>query len=141
MFLQVSVCPGEGACVAGGVHGRGTCMVGGMHGRACAWQGACMEGGVWQGGYVWWGACMAGDICGTHAPTPSPRQILRDTVIERAVSILLECILVMLLLSQHCYVNGMSQKPGQNKNNMSPHSWLLYVVFVSVFHLPQIDAR
>ena len=54
MFLQVSVCRGEGgcgrgsawqrrgmggmhgrggACVAGGLHGRWACMVGGMHGR------------------------------------------------------------------------------------------------------------
>ena len=56
--------------MVGGVHGRkacvarGACMVGGMHGR-----GTCMTGGrAWQ--------------------------ILQDTVNERAVRILLECILV-----------------------------------------------
>ena len=38
------------------------------------------------GGHVWWGACMA------HMP-PS-LQILQDTVNERVVCILLECILV-----------------------------------------------
>ena len=53
--LQVSVCPQEGACMAGG---------------GCAWQ--------W--GHVWRGACMAGGTCvvggvhggggGIHAPPP-----------------------------------------------------------------------
>ena len=52
----------------------------------CAWWGACMAGGMHCGGmhgrgHVWWG--------GGHA-----WQILRDTVNERAVRILLECILV-----------------------------------------------
>ena len=64
MFLQVSVCP-QGACVAGAMHGEGACMAG------------CMCGG---------GACMA---C-----MPPCQQILRDTVNEWAVHILLECILV-----------------------------------------------
>ena len=62
----------------GGMHDRGgMCGVGGMHGRGeCAW-----GGGMWQGG-----------ICDMH----TPRQILRlrHTVNERAVCILLECILV-----------------------------------------------
>ena len=84
---------GRGACVAG------VCMVGGMAG------GACVTGGVWKGGmhggggmhsrgvcmaggHVWRGyACMAG---GAYMP----QQILQDTVNERAVRILLECILV-----------------------------------------------
>ena len=49
------------------------CVAGGMHGR---------DGGhAWQG----WGACVAGGRAW---------QILRDTVNERAVRILLECILV-----------------------------------------------
>ena len=63
------------ACMAGGLHGRGACMAGGMHGREG--RGACMAGkGVYMaGGHAW--------------------QILRDTVNERAVRILLECILVM----------------------------------------------
>ena len=54
---------------------------GGMHGRGHAWQGHVWHGVVhgsrcaWQGGWHAW-------------------QILRDTVNERAVRILLECILV-----------------------------------------------
>ena len=75
MFLQVSVCPWGGACVAGGMHG------GGAHGGGHAWQGACMagEGCAWwggmhgRGGAAWRGACVAGG----HA-----WQILRDTVIR-----------------------------------------------------------
>ena len=58
----------------GGVHGRGACMAGGH-----AWQGVCVAGGVHGGGCAW--------------------QILRDTVNERAVCILLECILVMNIAS------------------------------------------
>ena len=68
--LQGGVC-GGGACVAVGcMHGRGACVAGG-----CAWQGD-MRGK---------GACMAGG----HA---------WHTVNERAVRILLECILVSILL-------------------------------------------
>ena len=43
------------------------------------------------GGRAWQGACMAEG----HACHASPQQRLRDTVIDRAVRILLECILVM----------------------------------------------
>ena len=55
----------------GGVHGRGACVAGVVHGRGGpAWQrGVCVAGG-----HAW--------------------QILRDTVNEWAVRILLECILV-----------------------------------------------
>ena len=76
--------------MAGDMHGKGACVVGGgMHGRG----GMCGKGGVcgrgwhaWQGGHVWqWVAYMQ------H----TPQQILRDTVNERAVRILLECILVI----------------------------------------------
>ena len=79
-----------GGCVRGrgGMHGRGLC------GRGYVWQGACVAGGhAWQG-CVWQGACMVG-VCmaGGHA-----RQILRDMVNERAVCILLECILVPIFL-------------------------------------------
>ena len=64
-----------GACVAGGMHGRGHAWQGGMHGR-----GACVAGG------------MHGRGCACH----TPRQILwqQHTVYERAVRILLECILL-----------------------------------------------
>ena len=54
----------------GDVHGRGMHGKGGVHGRGHAW---------------WGGACVAGGRAW---------QILRDTVNERAVRILLECILV-----------------------------------------------
>ena len=47
--------------------------------RGCMAEGVCMAGGAWQGG-------MHGRGC--------VWQILRDTVNERAVRILLECILV-----------------------------------------------
>ena len=57
--------------MAGGMHVQGVCVAGGMCGRGHAWQGVCVT-------------------C-----TP-PVQILRPrhTVNERAVCILLECILV-----------------------------------------------
>ena len=70
----------RGACMVGGMHGRGMFMVGGMCGRGCAWQG-----------HAWWGACVR---C-------TPQQILRDTVNERAVRILLECILVKDIFTQY----------------------------------------
>ena len=41
-----------------------------------------------------WGTCMAGGVRGTH--NPPLQQILRHTVNERAVRILLECIPVIL---------------------------------------------
>ena len=66
MFLHLSV--------SHSVHRGRAWMRGGMHGsRGCAWL---------QGGHVW----LQGGVCG----------IRRDTVNERAVRILLECILVLL---------------------------------------------
>ena len=65
------VCVSWGACMAGGVHGRGACMAGGH-----AWKGACMVGGVHGRG-------------GLHG------RYYELTVNERAVRILLECILVI----------------------------------------------
>ena len=52
---------------------------------------------MWQGGCAWQGACVAGGhawraVHGMH----TPQQILRDTVNERAVRILLECILLQM---------------------------------------------
>ena len=59
-----------------------------MCGRGCAWQGSVHDRG----------ACMAEGVCvaGGHAWHACPQQILRDTVNERAVRILLECILVLV---------------------------------------------
>ena len=82
MFLHPSVIlfTGGGRAWQRGMRGSGgsqLCVAEGMHGRE---RGACMGWGhAWQGG-----------VHGTHAP----RQILRDTVNERVVHILLECILV-----------------------------------------------
>ena len=89
----------QGACMAGGhawqggMHGRRACMAGGMHHKGHASQGACVAvGGMHGRGHVWW--------------------ILRGAVKERALHILLECILVIhafnLFLSSiftiiHCF--------------------------------------
>ena len=91
-----------GACVEG--EGCWGCVVGEAwwghvwHGRGCALRGACMAGGhAWQGVMHGGGACMTGGmyckgVCMAHMPP----HILRDTVNERTVRILLECILVSL---------------------------------------------
>ena len=65
-------------CMVGGMCGRGHAWEGGMCGRGHAW-GACMvRGCAWSRGHVWHGACVAG-----------------DGQLQRAVRILLECILVV----------------------------------------------
>ena len=57
-----------------------------------AWQsGVGGRGSLHGGGHVWWRVCVAEG----HAWHASPQQILRDTVNERAVRILLECNLVV----------------------------------------------
>ena len=71
---------GRGQVWQGGMHGRGACMVGGMHGR---WGMRGREGMCMAREHAWWEVCMA------HMPLT-----LRDAVNERAVRILLECILV-----------------------------------------------
>ena len=107
------VCLSTGGMHGGGMHGRGACMAGGhawqggMHGRGhawgCAWQGACL-GGMHGRGLVWQGGiCDRGSLCGRGACMAgvympcTPWQILWDTVNERAVRILLECILVLVV--------------------------------------------
>ena len=68
-------------------------------GRGCAWQGghAWRWGAMCGRGHAWQGVCMAGACVAKGACMAGGRawQILRDTVNERAVSILLECILVL----------------------------------------------
>ena len=64
-----------------------------VHGRGCGWQGG-IHGGwgrVWQGG-----VCMTGVVWRGGCPL---RQVPRNTVKERAVRILLECILVEIICS------------------------------------------
>ena len=86
---------GTGAWVAGGgMHGgsgRRACVVGGMPGR-----GVCVAGGMYMAGGMH-GVDMhgRGGVCGSGRVW----QILRDTVNERAVHILLECILVLVMFS------------------------------------------
>ena len=88
--------PGAACMIAGGVwlpggmHGcRGACMIV----EGCAWlQGACVA----AGGHAWlWGACMVVGVC----------RIRRDTVNERAVRILLECILVDFIFFQYLNIS------------------------------------
>ena len=80
--------------MAGGHVCWGSCMTGGVRGR----------GHAWWGEHAWQGTCVVGGMCGRgHAwqvgmhGTHAPQEILRDTVNERAVRILLECILVVQL--------------------------------------------
>ena len=76
--------PREHVWLPGGMHGWGACVVAGGH----AWlQGVCvwLQGGMHgcPAGHAW---LRGGGMC----------RIRRDTVNERAVRILLECILVQL---------------------------------------------
>ena len=83
------------------MHGRGHewQRSGAWHAWQGAWEGMCggenLVGCVWQhgdgGGCVWQG--------GVHA-MHTPQQILQDTVNERAVCILLECILVIIQMTK-----------------------------------------
>ena len=75
--------------MAGGMHNSGVCVAGGMCGRGhsskalvaggmCGRGGVCSRGCEWQGGHGR-GHAWQGGMYGMH-----PRQILRDTVNERA---------------------------------------------------------
>ena len=79
---------GRGVCMAGG-----SCMAGGMLGK-----GACIAWGCAWWGHVWWEACMVACVVGACMAGGRAWQILRDTVNERAVRIILECILVVYIL-------------------------------------------
>ena len=73
----------------GGMHGGGLgwcAWQGGMHGRGHVWQGSMHGRGAMCGGG---GACVALGACMADTTRYS------DTVYERAVHILLECILVV----------------------------------------------
>ena len=71
-------------------------MAGGSCGGGCVAEGACMAGGVCGGV-----ACMAGGVRGRN---------LRDTVNERAVRILLECILVNVVCTHGNFMQGMTDR-------------------------------
>ena len=109
-------CAWWGACMARSKCGRGV-HGGGMCGIRCAWgacmahpptphqilqvMGVCIAGGMHGRGHVWQGVCMA---CPPHC------QILRDTVNEWVVRILLECILVFVLfvIVLHPFMNDIN---------------------------------
>ena len=87
--MIAGVCMVAGVGVVAGV----VCVVAG----GCAWlPGACMVAGDVHG---YWGVCMVAGghawlLGGVHGCWGGMRGIRRDTVNERAVRILLECILV-----------------------------------------------
>ena len=86
MFLHLSV---SHSVHRGGMHGGG----------GCAWWGACMVGRTCMtGGHAWQGGVMHGGVGGGQVCMVGGHawQVLRDTVNERAVRILLECILVFM---------------------------------------------
>ena len=99
-----------GPCmVAGGVHScRGHAWLwGGMHGgggacvvvgdmRGCRGVHGCEGACVVAGGHAWWRGSMCGGRGDVHG-------IQRDTVNERAVHILLECILVHIIFNNLNY--------------------------------------
>ena len=58
-----------------------------MHGRGHVWWGCAWQGGVCGGGPAWQGVCMVGACM-------ADTMRYGDMVNERAVRILLECILV-----------------------------------------------
>ena len=101
----------------GGMHDHGACMVGacmagGMHGRGRAWQGACVAGGacvvgglhgqvgghVSPGGHAWPGGCVCVVTGGVRGQRGACMMKIR-LVNARAVRILLECILVIMVIA------------------------------------------
>ena len=123
LWLPGGVCGCWGACVVAGGYAwlQGVCVVAGgacMVARGCAWlRGACMvaEGMhgcqracMVAGGHAWLlgeGVCMVAGwhawlLGAVHGCKGSMHKARRDTVNERAVRILLECILVCLKYCQ-----------------------------------------
>ena len=108
-------CQGGGqAWMPGGMHGcRGdVCCV--VAGGCVVARGVCVVAGgyAWlPGGHVWlpggmhrcWGACMVARECAWLLG--GMRRIRRDTVNERAVRILLECIPVMIYVYVKTKIN------------------------------------
>ena len=95
-------CQGEHAWLQGGMRGcHGGCVVARGHvwlpGGVCGCQGACV---------VARGACVVAGGGGMHGCWGGMHWIQRDTVNERAVRILLECILVQKTCTQKFSLNG-----------------------------------
>ena len=68
-----------------------------MHGGGVYGRGVCMAGGICGMGYAW-----QGDMHGMHVP---PGRHYKNMVNERAVRILLECILVTVIIVVIFFVN------------------------------------
>ena len=121
------MCGCGGACVVvGGMHGWGACVVvGGMHG--C--RGVCMVVGGMHGcrgmhgggGHVWW---QVGGV----------RGIQRDTVNERAVRILLECILVLSLIMSIYHLMHSCAKCHKMSQSLTASTKFLDEISRSLFH-------
>ena len=91
----------------------------------------CPRGREWQGG----GHGRGGGMHGTHT---SPQQILRDTVNERAVHILLECILVLLVASG-AQCNSYMNQYFQDTCNSCPFPYLnLFLTVALQSHIEQV---
>ena len=100
---------GDGVCIQGGLHPRreGSRHPVGLHqrgrGSASKGDGVCIREGLQLGGEVcihgvW--VCIHGEGSASGGGwADTPYRILRDTVNERAVRILLECIIVSYLFS------------------------------------------
>ena len=106
VYIFTDVCPstggsvwnGRGLCMAGGIRGKGhacqrVCMAGGMRGK-----GACMSEGMHGGGHAWQSTCVTGGymagVClagGVHGRGHAWQE---RWPLQRAVCILIECILV-----------------------------------------------
>ena len=76
----------QGVCIQGGLHLGVVCIMGVSASRE---GGLHPEGGLYPGGSV-----SGGGVCIQGVGQTPPHRILRDTVNEQAIRILLECILV-----------------------------------------------
>ena len=100
VFTGVCLSAGRGSSAYRGLHPWGGLYPGqGLHSGGSASGGFCIRGerGSVSGGFCIHrtGVCIQGEACiQVGQNLPLPHRILRDTVNERAVRILLECILV-----------------------------------------------
>ena len=90
-----------GYCIQGGLHAGGVCIQRGFHQEGSASRGSASRGSLHQGGVCIRGDCIQGvgiqggsASKGDLAEPPRPKV----TVNERAVRILLECILAFPIL-------------------------------------------
>ena len=90
----------RGVCIREGFASRGVCIQRGLHPGGLHPRAVCIGGGHLHAGGLQLGASASGGSAsrGIWADyAPSPNRIQQDTVNERAVRILLECILVIFV--------------------------------------------